>query len=82
MREATPPDYNPGNQSRLMLERVPDQSLIAGEAGKGADHVRAGRGKAYAFIYLPNGKPGRGNDWVLVLYDAGAKFAAPGEVQK
>ena len=110
-------------QNRPMLERVPDQSLIASGAGKGADHVQAARGKGYAFVYVPTGRavkvnlgkisgarvkawwydtrsgvakaigefantgvreftppgqPARGNDWVLVLDDAGAGFPAPG----
>lgn len=41
--------------SRPPLLRVPDQSLIAGEPGKGLEHVRAARGAdgSYAFIYLP-----------------------------
>lgn len=41
--------------SRPMLLRVPDQSLIASETGKGAEHIRAARGVdgSYAFVYLP-----------------------------
>jgi hypothetical protein len=43
--------------SRPVLERVPDQSLIAGEAGTGVQHVQATRGADYAFLYLPTGHP-------------------------
>ncbi len=44
--------------SRPMLLRIPDQSLIAGDPGKGLEHVRAARGAdgSYAFIYLPIAK--------------------------
>jgi hypothetical protein len=44
--------------SRPMLLRIPDQSLIAGDPGKGLEHVRAARGAdgSYAFIYLPVAK--------------------------
>ena len=110
-------------ESRPVLDRVPDQSLVVGDAGSGADHVQATRGKDYAFVYLPTGKPvrvamgkisgekvkvwwfdprageampsgecpnkgdhefappgkpGRGNDWVLVLDDAAKGYPAPG----
>jgi hypothetical protein len=44
-------------ESRPMLERFPDQSLIAVSPGTGRDHVRAARGNAYAFVYVPTGKP-------------------------
>lgn len=44
-------------ESRPMLDRVPDQSLIVGDAGTGADHVQSARGKDHAFIYVPTGKP-------------------------
>jgi hypothetical protein len=44
-------------ESRPFVERVPDQSLIAGDTGAGADHVRATRGERYAFVYIPTGKP-------------------------
>ena len=43
--------------SRPFLERVPDQSLVAGEAGTGLRHVQATRGAGYAFVYLPTGNP-------------------------
>ncbi len=44
-------------ETRPMLSRVPDQSLIAGDAGSGGDHVVATRGDGYAFFYTPAGKP-------------------------
>ncbi len=104
-------------ESRPMLERVPDQSLIA-DNGVRYDRVLASRGRSYAFAYTYTGRPftvklgkisGRqiraqwysprdggftpagtfpnrgerrfdppgetapGNDWVLVLDDAGAE---------
>ena len=43
-------------ESRPYFERIPDQSLIVTNY-EGANHVRATRGKAYAFLYLPNGLP-------------------------
>lgn len=45
--------------SRPFLSRIPDQSLIAGDPGHGAEHIRAtrdSRGK-YAMVYLPVGQP-------------------------
>lgn len=45
--------------SRPMLLRIPDQSLIASDAGSGAGHIRAARAidGSYAFIYLPQPRP-------------------------
>jgi hypothetical protein len=46
-------------ESRPMLERVPDQSLIAGEVSdRAVQRVEAMRGAdgGYALIYLPSGK--------------------------
>ena len=46
-------------ESRPMLERIPDQSLIAGDvSGRAVERVEAMRGADgnYAFIYLPSGK--------------------------
>lgn len=43
-------------ESRDPLSRVPDPRLVP-EPGKGADHVRATRGKGYAYVYIPTGKP-------------------------
>jgi hypothetical protein len=109
-------------ESRPMLERVPDQSLIL-DNGVRYERVLASRGKGYALAYTYTGRPFRmrlgvlsgrqvsaswysprdgritpagtfankgerrfdppgetkaGNDWVLVLDDASAAFAAPG----
>ena len=38
---------------------VPDQSLIAGDAGQGSAHLRAARAEdnSFALIYLPTGRP-------------------------
>ena len=43
-------------ESRPMLSRVPDQSLVA-NALEGADHIAATRGDGYAFIYDAQGRP-------------------------
>ena len=42
--------------SRPFLERVPDQSLIAGENGLKYEHLLATRGKDYAMIYTYTGR--------------------------
>jgi hypothetical protein len=42
--------------SRPYFERVPDQSLIAGEPGDQYNHLLATRGQQYAFIYTYNGR--------------------------
>ncbi len=44
--------------SRPFVSRIPDQSMIAGDAGEGTHHVRATRDAngTYAFVYLPVGK--------------------------
>jgi hypothetical protein len=46
-------------ESRPFLTRIPDQSLIAGDPGKGADHLQATRDASgsYAMVYSPSGKP-------------------------
>jgi hypothetical protein len=47
-------------ESRPMLQRVPDQSLIAGEVSpRAVERFAAMRGAdgSYAFVYLPSGKP-------------------------
>lgn len=41
-------------ESRPILSRVPDQSLLL-EEGTGPEHRRACRGEGYIFIYLPQG---------------------------
>ncbi|WP_436489583.1 apiosidase-like domain-containing protein [Chitinophaga sp. ARDCPP14] len=47
--------------SRPYFERVPDPSLIAGDAGDKYNRVMATRGKQYAFIYTYNGRNFRVN---------------------
>lgn len=42
--------------SRPYMDRVPDQSLIAGEQGERYDRLLATRGKNYAFVYAYNGR--------------------------
>jgi hypothetical protein len=42
--------------SRPYFERVPDQQLIAGDAGTKYDRLVATRGKNYAFVYTCNGR--------------------------
>ncbi len=46
-------------ESRPYLSRVPDQTLLASDAGTGGAHVQATRDAAgnYAFIYLPKPEP-------------------------
>ena len=50
-------------ESRPYLTRIPDQSLIVGDAGAGTDHVQSARGEdgSYAFVYFPSGKPAKIN---------------------
>ncbi|GAB3290888.1 glycoside hydrolase family 140 protein [Hymenobacter humi] len=42
--------------SRPFFERVPDQSLIAGNAGQKYNRLLGTRGKNYAFVYTYNGR--------------------------
>ena len=42
--------------SRPYFERVPDQSLIAGDAGEQYNRLLATRGQRYAFIYTYTGR--------------------------
>ncbi|MBI5393740.1 MAG: glycoside hydrolase family 140 protein [Verrucomicrobia bacterium] len=46
-------------ESRPFLTRIPDQSVIAGDAGTGADHLQATRDASgsYAMVYSPSGRP-------------------------
>jgi len=46
-------------ESRPVLARVPDQSLLASDPGRGTDHVRATRAGdgSYAFVYSASGRP-------------------------
>ena len=45
-------------QSRPLLGRVPDQSILASPAGTGLTHIRATRAAdgVYAFVYIPDGR--------------------------
>ncbi len=44
--------------SRPYLSRVPDQGMLVGDAGSGADHIQATRDAegSYAFVYFPGPK--------------------------
>jgi hypothetical protein len=46
-------------ESKPFITRIPDQSIIIGDAGKGADHAQATRDSegAYLMVYIPSGKP-------------------------
>ena len=46
-------------ESRPFLARIPDQSLLASDPGRGADRVQATRGEdgGYAFVYSAAGRP-------------------------
>lgn len=46
-------------ESRPVLVRVPDQSLLASDPGRGTDHIQATRAEdgSYAFVYSASGKP-------------------------
>jgi hypothetical protein len=45
-------------ESRPVLDRIPDQTLIVGDPGTGGEHVRATRARdgSYAMIYIPTRK--------------------------
>ena len=43
-------------ESRPMLDRVPDQSLLSDTGSCGAERIQATRGKDYAFIYSADGR--------------------------
>ncbi|MEM3646972.1 MAG: DUF4038 domain-containing protein, partial [Thermofilum sp.] len=45
-------------ESFPMLNRIPDQSMIANDVGKGAEHIQATRGAdcSYALVYIPTGR--------------------------
>jgi len=45
--------------SRPYFDRIPDQTVIAGENGTKYDYVEATRGKDYLFAYTYTGKPFR-----------------------
>jgi hypothetical protein len=44
-------------ESRPMLSRIPDQTLLVSDPGRGTDHVQATRGEdgSYAFVYSASG---------------------------
>ena len=42
-------------ESRPMLDRIPDQTMLAGEGSGVAERIQATRGKDYAFIYAAYG---------------------------
>ena len=46
-------------ESRPMLVRIPDQSLLKTDPGRGPDHVQATRAEdgSYAFVYTATGQP-------------------------
>jgi hypothetical protein len=44
-------------ESRPMLERVPDQSMVTENNLPAAERIQATRGKDYAFVYTAAGKP-------------------------
>jgi hypothetical protein len=44
-------------ESRPFFSRVPDQSLLVGDPGRGDGHLQATRGIGYAFVYTPLGRP-------------------------
>jgi hypothetical protein len=44
-------------ESRPFFSRVPDQLLLASEAGQGTDHVQATLGEGYLFVYSASGQP-------------------------
>ena len=41
-------------ESRPMLDRYPDPSIIWGSAGGSIDHMAATQGEGYAFVFLPS----------------------------
>jgi hypothetical protein len=44
-------------ESRPMLDRIPDQSLIQSDVYAEGDRIQATRGKDYIFIYTTSGRP-------------------------
>lgn len=44
-------------ESRPILDRIPDQSLIKGETFSEGDRIQATRGKDYLFVYTTSGRP-------------------------
>lgn len=60
--------------SRPFFTRIPDQSLIVGDAGTGTDHLQATRAAdgAYAMVYFASGKPA----WIDLAKLSGTKARA------
>ena len=46
-------------EARAFLTRIPDQSVLKSDPGKGGDHVQATRDSegTFALVYIPTGKP-------------------------
>jgi Protein of unknown function (DUF4038)/Putative collagen-binding domain of a collagenase len=44
-------------ESRPMLERIPDQSMLLDTGNGASEHIQATRGKDYAFVYSAYGRP-------------------------
>ena len=44
-------------ESRPMLDRIPDQTMLVNEGGCGSERIQATRGRDYAFIYSAYGRP-------------------------
>ena len=44
-------------ESRPILERIPDQTLLADEGSCASERIQATRGRNYAFVYSAYGKP-------------------------
>lgn len=44
-------------ESRPMLDRIPDQSILGNEGSGSSERIQATRGKDYAFIYSAYGRP-------------------------
>jgi hypothetical protein len=44
-------------ESRPMLDRIPDQSILGNEGSGSSERIQATRGKDYAFVYSAYGRP-------------------------
>jgi len=44
-------------ESRPILDRIPDQTMLVNEGGCGSERIQATRGKDFAFIYSAYGRP-------------------------
>jgi hypothetical protein len=63
-------------EARPFLTQAPDQSLLVGDPGQGAEHIRALRGEGVALVYAPTGRPFRiqlrrlaGGQWKASWFD-------------